>query len=130
VRDRDDPALAWQLDLTRDWCVPIERRAASRLVVVREVLGENPQQMSLIENDHMIQALAANRADPALDVWILPWRAVGDDDLLDAQVLDALAEVLAVNAVMIPGQEARGFFPSRVGPEPSWRAEPPPRAWA
>lgn len=65
--DRDAPALAGLLDLTRDRCVAAERQVASRLVVVREVLGEDPQQVRLFEDDQVVQALAANLPNRALE---------------------------------------------------------------
>ena len=107
VRDRNDAAAARRLDLTRDRCIAVERQVASRFVVVREVVGKDPQQMSLIEDDHVIQALATNRADQPLDVRILPRRAVRDDDFFDAQVFDALTEIQAVDSVVIPNHETR-----------------------
>ena len=98
VREGDHAALTRWFDLTRDRRVAVERQVASRLVVVREVRGQDPQQVRFVEHDHVVQAFAANRADESLHVRVLPGRAVRDDDFLDAQVLEAFAEVLPVNA--------------------------------
>ncbi len=57
----------------------------------------------------MIEALSADTADQAFNVRILPWRSWRRDDFFDAQVLDALAEVHAVDSVSVSDQEARRF---------------------
>jgi len=56
---------------------------------------------------------AADRADKALDEWILPWRPGGDDDFFDADVPHAATEMLAVDAVAITQQEAWCFIPGK-----------------
>ena len=38
-----------------------------------EIPREDAPQVTLIEDDDVIQAFAADRADGALDIWILPW---------------------------------------------------------
>jgi hypothetical protein len=34
---------------------------------------EDAPQVTLVEDDDVIQAFAADRADEALDIWIVPW---------------------------------------------------------
>lgn len=41
-------------------------------MVVVQVVPEYSPQMSLVQNDHVIQALAPNRTDHPLDVRVLP----------------------------------------------------------
>ena len=43
LRDRDDAPTAGRLDVTRIGRIPFKRQVASRLVIVREVVGEYPQ---------------------------------------------------------------------------------------
>ena len=50
---------------------------------VRDVPREHPPQPSLVRDDHVIQALASDRADDALDVGVLPRRARRGADRLD-----------------------------------------------
>jgi hypothetical protein len=76
------------------------------LVMVIE-RAENPQKIGLVERDHVIQTLVPNRPDQALEVRALPGCAVRDDELFEAQVIDAPAEVLFVRTVMIAHQETR-----------------------
>lgn len=63
--------------------------------------------MAFVDNDHVVEAFAPNRADDSFDVWGLPGRARGRDDFLDAHVLDAIAEGLSVDPVAIAEDEPR-----------------------
>ena len=47
----------------------------ARVVIVIDVRDQDPAQMPLVNHDHMVKTLAANRADDALDVGILPGRS-------------------------------------------------------
>ncbi len=78
-------------------------------MVVVEVIGEDPSEVALVENDAVIKALASNRSDESLHIRILPWRSWRHDYYFDTHALDALAEVPAVDAVAVSDQEARGF---------------------
>src|SRR5512143_3937337 len=64
----------------------------SRLVVVLKVRRQHSAQVTLIEDDDVIEAFATDRADDALDVGILPWRSRRSDDLIDSHRLEAIAE--------------------------------------
>ena len=55
----------------------------------------------------MIEALSTDTADQAFNVRILPWRAVCGHRLLNAHVLDPLAEELAVDRITVADQESR-----------------------
>lgn len=107
VRNRDDFAAFRRLDLPRHGRVTRQRQVRSRLVIVGEVITQDPDQVRFVEHDRVVQAFATNRADQPLDVRALPGRAVGNDDLFDAQALDTLAEIRALDAIMIADQEAR-----------------------
>ena len=78
-------------------------------MIVREVAREDSSQVGFVEHDEMIEALAADTAVQPLNVRILPWRSWRSDDFFDAQVLDALAETHAVDAVVVSDKEARRF---------------------
>jgi hypothetical protein len=60
------------------------------------------------EDDHVIEALAANGAHEALREWILPRRLRGCLDLFDAKPGDALAERGPVDAIAIAEEVPRG----------------------
>jgi multidrug resistance efflux pump len=55
---------------------------AGALVIV-DIRGQDAAQMALVEDHKVIQALATNRTDHALDVSVLPRGAWGRDDLSD-----------------------------------------------
>ena len=47
--------------------------------------------MGFVQHDHVVEAFTADRADHALDEWVLPWRAGRGFDFLDAHRLDRVA---------------------------------------
>ena len=55
-----------------------QREVRPGLVIIRDKHLHMLVQRSLVEDDHMIQALAAYRADDALDVSSLPVPAMGE----------------------------------------------------
>ena len=60
-----------------------EMRAAS--VVILKVCRQHTAQVTLIEDDDVIETFAADRADDALDTGVLPRRSWCGDDLLDGE---------------------------------------------
>jgi hypothetical protein len=50
----------------------VERKMRAGSLVIVDVGGQHTTQMALVENHHVIQALAANRTDHALNVSVLP----------------------------------------------------------
>jgi hypothetical protein len=71
------------------------------LVVVADVLIHEAFQMQFIENDHMVEQIAAAVADPALSHAILPRTSVAGPLGLDAKALHSFdyiaVEVRAAN---------------------------------
>jgi hypothetical protein len=57
-----------QLDNAFRRRILVEREVRPRPLVVRNVGPKDATKMSLIENDDVVQALAANRADDAFDI--------------------------------------------------------------
>lgn len=76
-------------------------------MVVFQVSTDDSPQGLLIENNHMVEKLSADRTNQSFDLWILPRRPRCTDNLFDPQVGDSLLEVLAEDPVPIPEQEAR-----------------------
>ena len=56
----------------RDRSILIERQVSARPLVVFEIRLQDATQAWFIQDDDVVQALAANRADQALDIGILP----------------------------------------------------------
>src|SRR4051795_8271030 len=63
-----------------------------------------PVQASLVEDDHVIEALAANGSDHAFHVCALPRRPRRREHLLDAHRIHLLDEVVAEDSIAIPEQ--------------------------
>ena len=61
--DRDDRAEFGLLDSPSVGCVLVERQVSAGPMIVRKVRGQDTSQMSLGENNDMVQALASHRAN-------------------------------------------------------------------
>jgi len=61
-------------------------------VVVFKVCRQHTAQVALIDDDDVIEAFAADRADDASDIGVLPRRSWRGNDLLDGHRLDTVAE--------------------------------------
>jgi len=72
LREGDDLAPLRTLDRAAVRRVPSQSEVAPGAVVVRQVRPEDPAQVPLVEHDHVVEALTADRADHSLSVWILP----------------------------------------------------------
>src|SRR4051794_29648728 len=87
------------------------------VMVVVEKPSEMAGQTGLVENDHVVQALAADRADHALDVGTLPGRARGGEHLFDSHGLDLLHKLRAEDPIPIPQQVTRSAVPGKRFPQ-------------
>jgi hypothetical protein len=67
--------------------------------------------MSLVQDDHVVQAFTANTPNEPLDVRILPRTPGGDHDLLDPHMLHPLPKRGAIDPVPIAQEIAWRFFP-------------------
>jgi len=59
----DDPFRLVRLNCPTFWCVLIQGQVRAGLAIVAEIIFEQSPQMVVIEDDHMIQALATNASD-------------------------------------------------------------------
>ena len=62
-------------------------------MIVVDVLSQDAPHVTLVEDDHMVETLAANATNHPLDVRILPWRARRRPNLVGAEAIDAPSEV-------------------------------------
>jgi hypothetical protein len=98
----------------------LERLVRAHGVVVGPIHTEKPPQVVLAEHDDVVEALAANRADEPFDEGILPGRAWGDPNLLNAHARDALGEHLVVDGISIAKEILRsGLCRERLDELPS-----------
>ena len=84
-----------------------ERQVRPRPLVVRHVGPKDPAEMPLIEDDDVVQTLAADRADDAFDVGILPRRARCRADGRETEGLDRPTERRVEGGVAIVEEEPR-----------------------
>ncbi len=73
-------------------------------MIVLEVIGQDPLEVTLVQHDDMVEAFSANRSDHAFAGRILPGSLKRIDHVLDAQVLEAPAKFAAVNGIAIPDE--------------------------
>jgi hypothetical protein len=65
-------ACGGKLHATRPWAVFVEREMRSGIMMILKVARQDVTQMTLVEDDNMIQALTTDRTDEMLDVGVLP----------------------------------------------------------
>ena len=72
LRNLNDLFRFVRLNCPKSWCVLIQRQMRAGFVIVAEVIFEYSAQVIIIDDDHMIQAVATNAANHPLHVAILP----------------------------------------------------------
>ena len=109
-------------------CVLVEREVCARLMVIGKVAGQDAAQVSLAEDEHVIQTFAADRADQALRERVLPGAVRRRQDFVDPHALHSVAKRLAIDLVTIAQEIGRrGVVRERVhdllgGPVRRWDA--------
>src|SRR6266446_2209370 len=93
-RDGDDRARGRRAYRAGLRAILVERQMRSASVIVLEIGRQDAAQVGFIENDDVIETLAADRADDALDIGVLPRGARCSDDLVDPHRPDTIAEAL------------------------------------
>ena len=77
-------------------------------MVIVKVIGQDPLQVHFSENDHVVKALAPDRSDHSFAVRILPRRTGCNDDFVNPSVLDAVSEVVSVEAIPVSDSDTVG----------------------
>src|SRR5712692_8226686 len=83
LRERHHPPEPWRLDVAWPGTGVFERLMGTYRVVVGAGDAQQSAEMGLAQNDEVIQALAASRADEPLDTGGLPRRSGSRDHLPD-----------------------------------------------
>ncbi len=104
------------------WSVFVERQMGAPAMVIVCIRRKVPMQRSLAEHDHVIQALAADRADQPFDVSPLPRRPGRRQDLLNALRFHLVHELLAEDPVAVAKQ---GGFARCCAVHSAWMRRPP-----
>ena len=79
-------------------------------MIVFKILSQNTMQMFFVEHDHMVETFTTNGTDDSFAIRILPRRAGCDQDFVDSQALDAILEIVTVDAVAIADEKTWSFF--------------------
>ena len=90
-----------RLDGPEVWGVLVEREVGSGLMVVGEIAGQDAAEVSLAEDEHVIQALAPDRADEPLREGVLPRALRRRENLLDPHAPHAVPKWLTIDLVTI-----------------------------
>ena len=102
-----DPASCGQLDRPGIGCVLVEREVGASSMVIGTVTGQYSAQVSVAQDENVVETLAPDRTDQALGERILPGAVRRRENFLDQQALHAVAELLAIYLVAV-AQEIRG----------------------
>src|SRR5215207_1498294 len=105
---RYDPSGADRIDGASIGRVLAEREVRSRVRVVRDVRSKHAAEMSLIDDDDVVQTLATDRPDDAFDVGILPGRAWRGADGCQTERFGGAAERRVEGRVTVVQEESRG----------------------
>jgi hypothetical protein len=106
-RNREDRAVRWRLDIPSIGSIFLEREVSAGPVILREVRREDSSKVTLAENDDVVQALAANRADKSLREGILPRTLRGGENFSDADALHPLPEGVTVDCIAVAEEVGR-----------------------
>ena len=76
------------------------------LIVIGEMRGQNPSQMPRTEDKNVIEAVAPQRSNQPLNIWVLPWRPGRCWSISDPHRPNPALEDLPVGAVIVAHQIA------------------------
>jgi len=96
--------LAGLFDGPRHGRVAFKGHVRAIVVVIGDVLADEPEQVPLAEHDQVIEQLSAQCADPSFGETVLPRRARSDSKLAQAEPFDSTVEHGAEHAVAIADQ--------------------------
>jgi hypothetical protein len=107
----DDRAAGWRLGHPRDWRILVQREVSAPVVIVGEVPLQVALQRALVQHNDVIEALASEGANHALNERILPGTTRRRQHFFDAHLLHGTPRVRSVNRITIPDDEARRGVP-------------------
>ena len=114
-RDGDYLTHGWWLYLPPEGRVPMQGEVRTGVVIVSDVAPQEDPKMVFSENDQVIDALASNRADNSLGVWVLPGRSRSGDDLSNAHSLHSCTEIGSVDRIAVAEKIAGNHGVARKG---------------
>ena len=70
-------------------------------MVISEITTENPFEMALVEDNHVIQTLSADATNDAFDIGILPRAPRCAGTVFHSQSVHAFSKAISVNRIAI-----------------------------
>ena len=110
IREGNDITFGRRFNATWVRRVAVEGQVTPGIVIIVEVARKDVAQMPFIQHDDVVETLSPYGADDPFAVRILPGRAWCDRDFFDSHVLDAVLEIITVDAIAITDKKTRGFF--------------------
>src|SRR6266540_571390 len=71
-REGNNIAGGGKLCRARAWAILVEREMRSGVMMILKIARQDAAQVTLVEDDNVIQAFTADRTDETLDVRVLP----------------------------------------------------------
>jgi hypothetical protein len=87
------------------------------MIVVRHIFVDEPVQVPVIDDQHVIQTLASHVADEPLANRVGFGRSDRRPDNLDPSSLCSLSETSSVLAIVVPDQKARPLSHQEITPD-------------
>ena len=105
LRNRDD----FTDGLNGSWIrrILVERQVQPRTMVIIQIRSNRSPQGGFVENDHVIQAFAADRTDHTLNIRALPGRTRRTEDLSNVHGVELLLKGISINSIAITQQITR-----------------------
>ena len=72
LREGNNVARGGKLHATRPWAVLVQREMRSGVVMILKIARQYAAEVTLVEDDNVIQTFTADRTDETLGVGILP----------------------------------------------------------
>jgi hypothetical protein len=102
--DGDHLGPILRLDGARVGTVLLQGKMGPRPTVVVSIRGQYASQVTFVENDDVVGAIASDRSNDTLDVRVLPGRSWRRHDLFYAHRFDPTTEVRAIRCVTVAQQ--------------------------
>lgn len=102
-RESDEATGVRRFDGPRERRVSVERHVRAVLVVVSSVRSNQSQQVTLAEDNYMVEHLTPERTDEPLRVSVLPGRPGRGLGLADAEMIHTRIERAAIDPIAISG---------------------------
>jgi hypothetical protein len=96
-----DQSMLRPLDRPRLWTIHGQRPVCAPMLIVLEVVGQEPPQMALVQDDHVVQTFTADASDEPVDIGVLPRTSWGDEHVFNPHMPHPLLKRSARNAVPI-----------------------------